>query len=249
MKYKEITYRIVLLILSFTLIISCSKESTIMQTDSSSGVGGSTARFTISNGHLYTVDNTNLKVFDISSAENPQYIKDLSIGFGIETIFPQGNNLFLGSRTGMTIYDISIPSSPQYVSNFSHIYSCDPVVVEGNYAYITLSIENTCSRGTNELQVIDISNLLNPSLVKIYPMSKPKGLGIDNGTLFICDNGLNVYNASDVNNIRLLQSFDISANDVIPYNGKLLVIGDNGFYQYDYSNNQITLLSSLEVSN
>lgn len=244
------TYSIQNIIIS-TLIIflfaSCSKESS-MQPDSATGQGGSLARFTISKGHLYTVDNTNLKVFDISDESNPEYIRDLNVGFGIETIFPLGDNLFLGTRTGMTIYDITTPSNPVYLSSFSHIYSCDPVVVEGNYAFVTLSTSNSCTRGTNELQIIDISNLQAPNLVEIYPMLSPKGLGIDNGTLFICDNGLKVYDATNVLDLKLIKTFDINANDVIPYNGKLLVIGDDGFYQYDYSNNEISLLSKITIS-
>ena len=247
MKIKRITYNIIVLFLYSVLIISCSEDG-MMQPGSSSGVGGSTARFTISNGHLYTVDQSNLKVFDISTESNPVYIKDLRVGFGIETIFPKGDNLFLGTRTGMTIYDISTPSNPQYLSSFSHIYSCDPVVVEGNYAFVTLSTSNSCSRGTNELQVIDVSDLSSPQLVRIYPMQNPKGLGIANGKLFVCDEGLKVYDASNVNSLQLLQTFDIEANDLITYNGKLLLIGDNGFYQYDYSGNEMVLLSQIEIS-
>ena len=207
MKFKEIIYNTLLVFFYFTIVASCESDSGMQQPDSRSGVGGSTARFTISHGHLYTVDNSNLKVFDISTESNPIYAKDLNVGFGIETIFPRENNLFIGSREGMTIYDISTPNNPQYVSSFSHIYSCDPVVVEGDYAFVTLSTSNACSRGTNELQIIDISNLNSPNLVQIYPMLSPKGLGIDNGTLFICDDGLKVYDASNVNDIKLLHNF------------------------------------------
>jgi len=229
------------------LVVTCSKDSS-MQPDTASGQGGSLARFTISKGHLYTVDNTNLKVFDISDESKPEFIKELNAGFGIETIFPLGDNLFLGSRVGMTIYDITTASNPVYLSSFSHIYSCDPVVVEGNYAFVTLSTSNSCTRGTNELQIIDISNLQAPNLVETYSMLNPKGLGIDDGTLFICDNGLKVYDATNVLDLKLIKTFDIKANDVIPYNGKLLVIGDDGFYQYDYSNEEITLLSKINIS-
>jgi len=242
-KFLYITLSILILIL---VNISCTKDGTL-EADSPNGVGGSTARFAISNGHLYTVDNSSLNVFDITDEENPIFIRQLQIGFGIETIFPRGNTLFIGSQWGMVIYDISVPSNPVFLSDFSHVFSCDPVVVEGNYAYVTLSTSNRCNRGTNELQIIDISNLNSPNLVKIYPMKNPQGLGIDNELLFICDDGLKVYDASVISDLKLLQTFDIQAKDVIPYNGLLFVIGDDGFYQYNYSNGTLNLLSKIAV--
>jgi hypothetical protein len=147
----------------------------------------------------------------------------------------------------MVIYDISTPNNPVFLSDFSHVFSCDPVVVEGNYAYVTLSTSNRCNRGTNELQIINIADLKHPVLMEIYPMSNPTGLGIDNELLFICDNGLKVYDASNISDLKLLQTFDIQANDVIPYNGLLFVIGNDGFYQYNYSNGTLSLLSKMEV--
>lgn len=240
---KYINFSIAIAIL---FSVSCTKDGTL-EADSPNGVGGATARFAISNGHLYTVDNSNLKVFDITDEENPIYVRDLQIGFGIETIFPQGNTLFIGSQWGMVIYDISTPNNPVFLSDFSHVFSCDPVVVEGNYAYVTLSTSNRCNRGTNELQIINIADLKHPVLMEIYPMSNPTGLGIDNELLFICDNGLKVYDASNISDLKLLQTFDIQANDVIPYNGLLFVIGNDGFYQYNYSNGTLSLLSKMEV--
>ncbi|HET8828856.1 MAG TPA: hypothetical protein VFM79_05925, partial [Pelobium sp.] len=117
-------------------------ESSLAFTTSSGsktyGTGGSTARFTLQNSSLYTVDQSQLKVFDLEDAEKPVFIKDIAIGFGIETIFPYQDKLFIGSTTGMHIYDASNPLSPTKLSTYSHVTSCDPVIVEGNYAYVTL---------------------------------------------------------------------------------------------------------------
>jgi len=103
--------------------------------------------------------------------------------------------------------------------------------------------------------VVNIQNLLSPQLVATYSMHNPHGLGIDNGTLFICDGseGLKVYNATnvlDIANNQVAHFRNIQAFDVIPYgNKKLLMIGNNGLYQYDYTNlENITLLSVLPVT-
>ena len=86
----------------------------------------------------------------------------------------------------MHIYDVSNPASPQKLSVYQHVYSCDPVVVEGDFAYVTLNSLNTwCGRFSNQLDIIDISDLSDPKLIKQYAMESPLGLGIYGNLLFV----------------------------------------------------------------
>ncbi|MCB0856347.1 MAG: hypothetical protein KDD63_29210, partial [Bacteroidetes bacterium] len=207
------------------------------------GVGGSLARFTIVNDYLYAVTWTDLKVFQITDLTDPQDIRDISVGWDIETIFPHNNRLFLGAQSGMHVYSLEDPSTPSKLSDFQHVRSCDPVVVEGDYAYVTLRSGTECQGFTDQLEVINISNIFNPVLEHTYPMFNPHGLGIRNNTLFICDGdeGLKVYDASDVSKIadnQLAHFENIKALDVIPLHSILLMISEDGLYQYDYSNLQ-----------
>ena len=240
-------YSIIFLCALF-MLAACSEDmSDIGASGSDTGQGGSMARFAIQGNHLYTVDRNSLHVFDVSQAEQPREVSQVSIGAQIETIFPRGENLFIGSQLGMYIYDISRPEQPSFVSNYIHIVSCDPVVADSNYAYVTLrSIENVCGRFTNQLDIIDISNLRNPFLQITYPMASPKGLGIDGADLFVCDDGLKVFDATRVDSLVEKYHFRIEANDVIPYEGNLMVIGSNGLYQYRYADDTIVLASQLD---
>ena len=85
-------------------------------------------------------------------------------------------------------------------------------------------------------------------------MNNPYGLGIDGNTLFLCEGefGLKVFDIEDINSIsdnELAHFPDIHAFDVIPYQKVLLMIGEDGFYQYDYSDVQdIKLLSHIVVT-
>lgn len=85
-------------------------------------------------------------------------------------------------------------------------------------------------------------------------MNSPKGLGIDNETLFICDGdaGLKVYNVSDPYSLgaSFITSFeDINTFDVIPVNDILFMIGSDGLFQYDYSDiENIRFLSKIPVT-
>jgi hypothetical protein len=232
-----------------------SKAAVTPGSGSGPGVGGSLARFTISGNYLYMLDGGDLQVADISAANNPVAKTRSYLASDIETIFPYKENLFIGSATGMHILDISSPETPMKLSTYAHVRSCDPVVVDENYAYVTLRTGNFCPGTTNVLEVIDIKDLSSPKLISTYQMTNPHGLGIDNTTLFICDgsDGLKAFNASDVNAIdkNLLAHYkDVNATDVIPYMNTLIMIGEDGLFQYDYSDpNNMKLLSTIAIEN
>jgi hypothetical protein len=222
---------------------------------SQTGIGGSMARFTINGDFLYGLDGSNLDIVDISQPAQPSSKNEIALTWDAETLFPYKNNLFVGTRSGMYILDLQTPANPTIISQYSHVRSCDPVVVEGDYAYVTLRSGSACEGFNNQLEVIDISDLKAPELIKIYPMMNPHGLGIDQGTLFICDgsDGLKAYDAKDVLKIsenQLAHYKNINAFDVIPFEQVAMVIGKDGLYQYDYSDiKNIKLISQLPIVN
>jgi hypothetical protein len=217
------------------------------------GVGGSMARFTISADYLYMLDGGNIHTADITNPAAPVKESSNYISWDIETIFPYEDKLFVGSRSGLHIFSLEDPANPLKVTTYEHVSSCDPVVVEGETAYVTLRSGTECEGFTNQLEVIDVGNWLSPTLIKIYPMYNPHGLGIDQSLLFICDGeaGLKIYNAEDSENIdqHLIKHYeDIHAYDVIPFNNVLMLIGEDGIFQYDYADpNDIRLLSHLQI--
>lgn len=218
---------------------------------SQSGVGGSMARFTIQGDYLYAVDHTDLITFNVTSADNTIKVDQKSLGWGIETIFPYQENLFIGSESAMYIYELSNPTSPSQLSVYLHATSCDPVVVEEEYAFVTLREGERCPRGINRLEVIDVEDLTQPTKVQSYEMINPHGLGIDNGTLFVSEGeyGLKILDAANPLEIRQLRHItDIQAYDVIPLNGVLMVTGGSGIVQYDYSDlDNLRHLSTIPV--
>ncbi|AUD03852.1 LVIVD repeat-containing protein [Spirosoma pollinicola] len=236
------------------LLASCDKGSSSDAPSPGSGTGGSTARFTVSGNTLYTVSNTALQTYDISQSSNPKTGSKVPLGFGVETIFPYRNTLFIGTQTGMHIYDINQPATPRSVGIYTHILSCDPVVAQGNYAYVTLRSGTNCRAqavNINSLDVIEISNLASPKLIRSYPMINPHGLGVDSTLLFVGegDYGLRVMDISDPTNVREVQYFyETKTYDVIPAKKLLIVTGPDGIYQYSYADlKQLKLLSKIPV--
>jgi len=101
--------------------------------------------------------------------------------------------------------------------------------------------------------VVNVKNLSQPSLVMTYPMTNPHGLGKDGDILFICDGsaGLKIYDAANPKQItsHLIYRYpNINAYDAIPIGNVLVIIGDDGLFQYDYSNiMNIKILSTISV--
>jgi hypothetical protein len=207
------------------------------------------ARFAVLNNYLYTVTESELNVFNISSANDPQFTNKVNIGWGIETIYPFKNRLFIGSNTGMFIYETNNPNSPSKAGQFAHTRTCDPVIADDKYAYVTLRSGSTCQGFTNQLDVLNIENINSPWLVKTYPLTNPHGLSKDGNTLFICDGaeGVKIFNAANVNNIQQTKQIrNMDAYDVIAFNNVALVVAKDGLYQFDYSNlDNIKLLSKI----
>jgi hypothetical protein len=215
------------------------------------GISGSLARFALMNDYLYSVSSDSLRITDVSVTQNPVRVNSISLGWGMETIFPFKDKLFLGSNTGMFIYGVQNPVSPVKLGTFNHVRTCDPVIADDQFAYVTLHSGSTCAGFTNQLDVLDISDILAPRPVKTYPLTNPRGLSKDGNLLFICDgnDGLKVFNAADPGSIFLTKRFAMSeANDVIAYNKIALVIAGDGLYQYNYSNQaDIRLISKIPV--
>lgn len=217
------------------------------------GIGGSMARFIINGDQFYGLNQTNMQVININEPSNPVTGTKIEMARMVETVFIEGLNLFVGTQTGMLIYDISAPANPVYKSEYNHFQSCDPVVVQGGYAYVTLRAGNRCGNWQNVMEVIDLKDIMSPMLMKSYSMSEPYGVGIDNKILFVCDGqaGLKIYDASDplrIDQHLLKQYSNLKAYDVIPFGAILILIAEDGIYQYNYTDLQnIKQLSKIPI--
>jgi len=102
------------------------------------------------------------------------------------------------------------------------------------------------------MDVLDVTNVLKPMLIRSYNMDNPYGLGISGDILFVCDgtSGLKVYDAADpwLISEHILQLSQNTSLRRDPLGTSLLMIGSDGFYQYDYANvNNIKQISVIKV--
>jgi hypothetical protein len=239
------------------LLAACTKESGNDMASPSPGggegpgKGGSMAKFSISGDHLFLINEKDLLIFDIQNESSPTELGKLEVDFGIETVFTLNGRLFIGANNGVYIYDVSNPSNILFLSHYEHITSCDPVVANDTIAYSTLNANSACrwQTGANQLDVIDIRNIVDPQLINSYQLQDPKGLALDGTYLFVCngEGGLEIYDAHNPYDLyRISGVTGINAYDVILNNNILILIGQDGLFQYNYENiYQLELLSNI----
>lgn len=215
--------------------------------------GGSLARFTLMNQYLYTVNQNTLGLYNVSQPANPVAGNNISLPQMVETIFPYEQYLFIGAPRGMLIYDAANPAQPIFKSQLLHYYACDPVVAQDSYAYVTLHAGSTCDMGnSNEMDVVSLSDINNPSLVSTLSLTNPHGLAIDGNHLIVCDGtgGIRFIDVSDKSAPKIITTItNINAIDAIALNGLLIVVAQDGLYQYDYNNfSNPKLLSKISIA-
>ncbi len=245
--------KIILLFITMALSIACSQDGNNGASNESmaitDGQGGSLARFAMLGNYLYTVDEYGLNVYNIATPTDPVFVNSVPIGFRIETLFNYKEYLYIGSQNGMFIYSVSNPEFPEYLADVQHFTSCDPVVANANTAFVTLWSELGCGTTLNQLEIYDITDVVNPTLLSVRNLTAPKGIGLYGDYLFVCDDEIKVFDVSDPANSVLVHNINRIAFDVIIQGDLLIAIGQNGIYQYKLEQSDITNTSELSVIN
>lgn len=218
-----------------------AEATTTVQADGFNEVStaGSMTRFLPIGRYLYTINFNELVLFSIGDNYQPSRFARLDTGTQAETLFQLNDLLFVGSTTGMLMYDVASPDNPNYLNSIQHFRSCDPVVADENYAYVTLRGGTNCFTETNELQIIDIRNPEELSVVARQVMFNPHGLAIHEDYLLVCDGsaGLKVIDVSNREEPNVLSTDNIPfAYDIIVDFPSAIVVGEGVLYQYDLSN-------------
>ena len=204
-------------------------------TAGASGRGGSMARFAAVDEYLYCVDYNEMYVFEIDNPAKPRFVNRVYIGWGIETIYPFGDYLFIGGQNGMFVYSRTDPGNPQHVSTFEHVRACDPVVVEGSFAYVTLRGGTRCGTLVSALHIVTVADLFNPKLLVSYPLPQPMGLDVRNKIAYVCDDSAGVF-ILDTNNpnsiLELARITEKPGYDTILNNDVLIVVSEKSVSFY-----------------
>ena len=228
--------------IAILILTGCSDDSdSSARNESGDGSGGSLAVFALKGDYLYTVDHADLNVFSLLADTGPVKVNAVQVGFNIETLFSDGNYLYIGSANGMFIYSIENPENPIMLSAVQHITACDPVVANSTHAFVTLHSNTFCGNATNILEVYDTADPKNPVLVHTRNLTFPKGLGLYGHYLFICDDEIKIFDVQNPAEPVLAGSINELCFDVIIKDNDLFAIGENSVQRY--------VLNPLNISN
>ncbi len=230
-----------------TSSFSCMCATTDNAVVAPTPTGSSYATFAVVDNQLYRVDDGQLVVYDVSTADKPKQVSQVDAGWSIETIQPSVNLLFMGSNRGMFIFDRADPMHPRQISKLEHARACDPVVVSGSTAYVTLRGSNTCGGADNELLCVNIKNPERPVLIGQKPLVSPWGLAVQNALLYV-SHGENGYSLLDVTNaedpsIKKTWTGE-PTRDFIWSEKTLFVLNDHNVSIYDVTNPMAPVLLS-----
>jgi len=212
---------------------------------------GTVNRIAHTNDHIYIISNSIIYTF--KDANQLEKVGQDNLSWNMETIYPRGNSLFIGTQNSMEILSIEDPDNPTLVGIFSHATSCDPVLPTENTAYVTLRSGNDCEGNIDALNVVDIQDLNSPFSKQDIEMESPYGMTIIGDQLYVGEgkNGLKIFKIQADDTLELVDhDRSIQAYDVIPHPTKadiILVASPEGFGQYQITATSRTLLSWISA--
>jgi hypothetical protein len=227
---KKLTLYIAIFV---AFLFACESSSDVVS-PSNASVGGSLARFTIMDETLIAIDQNEIKLFEIAQDGMITFSKSIEVGSGLETLFPKGDFLFIGTRVGMHIYR-KAGRDFEFISFTEHLESCDPVVANETHAYVTLRNGRSCSFGSNLLDVYSIEDISSPQLIQSIDMEGPKGLSLTSSHLYVCDgeDGITIFEILEDGRVKEQSRVNgFNAHDAIVIGQILIIVADDNIYQF-----------------
>jgi hypothetical protein len=199
--------------------------------------------FALVDTFLYYVDvnDGSVVAMSVSQPEAPRVLGRTPVGWGLETLFPNGRYLFVGSETGMLILDRD--PDPVFLTHrgaFTHGRACDPVVVEDSVAYVTLRGGTACGPAEDALLAVSIADPSSARLLCSASPPTPHGLAVQGHHIYVGNggNGLSLYRATLPDSLSLVARWPWVARDFIWSGSMLYVLEPAGVSAYDVSNPQ-----------
>ena len=148
-----------------------------------------------------------------------------------------GNTLYTVDDKSLNVFDISDAKKPIKIGR----------------SYIGRNIETIFPRDAKTIFIgsqngMYVYNISDPNLIteqtivnhfRSCNLVHPKGLGLIGNNLFVCDNMLRWYDATDPRNIVSKKNFLISAHDVIALSNRLILVGDDGISQLGFGSDSV----------
>ena len=117
---------------------------------------------------------------------------------------------------------------------------------------LPLRTGDDCGGIVNQLDVVSLRSINNPTLIQSVRMANPHGLTLVKDKLIVCEghSGIKIFETSSSGHVtQISRDASFTAYDVIPHpdkEGIVLIIGDSGLIQFSMdSENRLSELSTI----
>ena len=212
------------------------------------GTGSSYATFAVIDNYLYRADrHGSLITYDITTPDKIKQIGSVDVGWGVESLYPTPNFLFVGGGSGMYIFDRMQPEKPVQISKIEHTRACDPVVVSGSTAFVTLRGSGICGGAADELLCVTIKDPHKPEVMTAKALVTPWGLALQGPQLYVShgDSGYSLFDVTDPSSPALTATWnDTPTRDFIWSGHTLFVMSQHNVFIYDVTDPSAPVLLS-----
>ena|GEM_PF-6194082 len=185
----------------------------------------------VSGNHLYAVSrgDTSFNSIDVSDPSNPSIVGSCKMRSHTHNMIISGQYAVVTEYDGgVEFVDISVPDSPAVATHIQTDKACEVVLVD-DLLFVA---------DYEDIEIIDISNLSEPSVLAVYEsVGKAQRVAIDGSYLYVADSdfGLRILDISVPTSPTLVRDYEIE------YCGDVLIIdhfayvsgGSDGIQMYD----------------
>lgn len=209
----------------------------------SSGLARVQSKFSISDNYLYFIKDEILQIRTFSSGGVPQANAQMDEFGQIQSVLAYDNYLVLSGDRGLFVLDNRVRSAPRLIENFRSYTTCSPTFFMGNFGYIGVRT-GACGRYTSNRGIF-VHNFSEPEPVlwQILAADNPYDIEIVGQQVLIADgaNGILIHRTeSSTAEGVIMQADQFIEQDAfqltaIPGSSIVVVVGESGIHQYDFS--------------
>ena len=167
--------------------------------------------------YIYLASGGIICVVDITNPATPVEASRIVTSDAVNGLYKEGNHLFASNRlAGFRIYDVSEPTNPIEINHVATSLKTLSIHISDGYAYVG---------SWNSIDIYDISDLLNPTIVGGMSGIFASDIHVQGGFLYVADglNGLHIFDIND-------PSWPVEVDHYVFFGGSKLELSGNYLY-------------------
>jgi hypothetical protein len=180
---------------------------------SSTTIGSDPRGLYVLGDYVYVVctNSNTLEIYNISDKSNLILVSSIGTDSYPYDVYAQGKYVYVINQTvlgSLQVFDISDNNNPKFVGSASTDYLSSSIYINDKYAFV-------CNINSNNVQIFDISNSLNPTLLSTYipTSSAPLSSKVKDNYLFVSNYSgyLEIVDISNISSPTMVGSISLGS--------------------------------------